>query len=73
MFDACKQSLTGADLDYPALSQSLAMSEGALRVTVHRMRERYRELLRDHVAQTLDDPSGVDDELLHLRAAIRGE
>ena len=46
------------------------MEEGALRVAVHRMRRRYRELLRDEIGQTLADPSCVDEELRSLQAAL---
>jgi RNA polymerase sigma-70 factor (ECF subfamily) len=46
------------------------MDEGAVRVAVHRLRKRYRELLRDEVAQTLGDPSMVDEELAVLLGAF---
>jgi RNA polymerase sigma-70 factor (ECF subfamily) len=46
------------------------MDEGAIRVAVHRLRKRYRELLRDEIAQTLDDPAQVADELRSLQAAL---
>jgi RNA polymerase sigma-70 factor (ECF subfamily) len=35
-------------------------------VSVHRLRQRYGELLRDEIAQTVNDPADVDDELRHL-------
>jgi RNA polymerase sigma factor (sigma-70 family) len=57
---------------YAEISQRLGMSEGAVKVAVHRLRERYRELLRDEVAQTLANRDDVDDELRHLIATIRG-
>jgi DNA-directed RNA polymerase specialized sigma24 family protein len=50
----------------------LGMDEGAVRVAVHRMRRRYRELLRDEIAQTLADPGLVEDELRSLQAALAG-
>ena len=46
------------------------MDEGAVRVAVHRLRKRYRELLRDEIAQTLSDASQVEEELRSLRAAL---
>ncbi len=49
------------------------MTTGAVKVAVHRLRGRYRELLREEVARTLADTKDVDDELSLLLAAIRGE
>ena len=49
------------------------MTEGALRVAIHRLRERYRELLRIEVDGTIADETTIDDELLQLRRAIQGE
>jgi len=42
------------------------MSEGAVRVAVHRLRRRYRELLRSEIADTVDSPDEVNAELKHL-------
>ena len=42
------------------------MTEGAVKVAVHRLRQRYRELLRASVANTVADPLEVDGELRHL-------
>ena len=46
------------------------MSEGAVKVAVHRLRERYRALIRSEIAQTVADPTEVDDELRQLFAAL---
>jgi RNA polymerase sigma-70 factor (ECF subfamily) len=48
----------------------LGLTEGALKVAVHRLRQRYRELLRAEVANTVARPEDVDDELRHLIAVI---
>jgi RNA polymerase sigma-70 factor (ECF subfamily) len=48
------------------------MTAGALKVAVHRLRQRYRELLKAEIAQTLADPDDVADELELLLAALRG-
>jgi RNA polymerase sigma-70 factor (ECF subfamily) len=42
------------------------MSVGAVRVAVHRLRRRYRDLLRQEIAQTVSSAAEVDDELRHL-------
>ena len=42
------------------------MSESAVKVTVHRLRKRYRKLIRDEIANTLDDPKDVDEEMRYL-------
>ena len=51
---------------YAEIGTQLSMSEGAVKVAVHRMRQRYRELLRASVANTVADPMEVDGELRHL-------
>ena len=52
------------------VARSLGMEEGAVRVAVHRLRKRYRVLLRDAVAQTLSDPAQVDGEMQALFGAF---
>ena len=42
------------------------MSESAVKVTLHRMRRRFGELLRDEVARTVDDPDAVEAEIRYL-------
>ncbi len=71
LFERLKGSLTG---DEPARSETaarLGMKEGAVKVAVHRLRQRYRELLRAEIAETVTDPSDVDAEMRHLLAALR--
>lgn len=55
---------------YKQLGEELEMSEPAVKVAVHRLRQRFGELLREEVAQTVDGPKMVDDELRHLFAVI---
>lgn len=57
---------------YAMIAQRFGTTEGTIRVTVYRLRRRYRELVRAAVSQTLNDPMDVDEELAHLRAALRG-
>ena len=46
------------------------MSVGALKVAVHRMRQRYRELMREEIGQTVGGPAEVDEEIRELFAAL---
>lgn len=55
---------------YRELSESLNMSEGAIKVAIHRLRRRYRELLRNEIADTVADPNDIDEELRSLFAAL---
>jgi RNA polymerase sigma-70 factor (ECF subfamily) len=57
-------------IPYAQAAQALNLDEGAVRVAVHRLRKRYRDLLRDEIAQTLLDPAQADEELRSLRAAL---
>lgn len=54
------------DLTYRQVGKSLAMTEGAVKVAVHRLRRRFGMLLREEIAQTVTDPQDVDDEIRHL-------
>ena len=60
-------------INYPSLSAELDMTEGAVRVAVHRMRKRFRELYRTEVAQTLPPGTDLDEELRHLSASLVNE
>jgi RNA polymerase sigma-70 factor (ECF subfamily) len=51
------------DIPYSQAAASLGWNEGAARVAVHRLRKRYRELLRAEIAQTLSEPASIEDEL----------
>ena len=57
-------------LPYVELATRFGLSEEAVKSAAHRMRRRYRELLRAEVAETLTDPSEVDDELRSLMEAV---
>src|SRR6185436_3011189 len=57
-------------IPYADAARSLGLDEGAVRAAVHRLRKRYRELLRDEIAQTLSDPAQVAEELRSLQAAL---
>jgi len=68
LFEAAEECLTPqrGRLAYARLAEELRMTQGALRVAVHRMRRRYRDLLRDEIAQTVDSPEQVDEEISYL-------
>ena len=55
---------------YAEISVELNMSETAVKVAVHRLRRRYRDLLREEISHTVSDPQEIDDELRHLWAAV---
>jgi RNA polymerase sigma factor (sigma-70 family) len=64
------------EVSYPTLSHTLGVPEATVKRLVHRLRQRYRSLLRDEVAETVADPAEVDDEIRHLcgvLAASAGE
>ncbi len=71
-FELLKGYLTGdsQDVRYKDVADELDMSEGAVKVAVHRLRQRFGDVLRDEVARTLNDPADVDDEIRHLFAAF---
>lgn len=71
-FDQLKDFLTTArgEISHAGRAGELGMEESALRVAVHRLRKRYRELLRREVGDTLTDPAMVEEELAVLLGAF---
>ncbi|MHB1308009.1 MAG: RNA polymerase sigma factor [Limisphaerales bacterium] len=74
MFRQLKGMLLGdrGGVSYAELGESLARSEAALKMSVHRLRQRYRELLRDEIAHTVSQPSEIDEEMRHLFKVLSG-
>src|SRR5262245_8624461 len=72
LFDELKPFLTlgKSAIPYSQAATALGMTESAVRVTVHRLRRRYRELLRQEIAQTLSDPAQVEEEVRALFSAF---
>jgi RNA polymerase sigma factor (sigma-70 family) len=73
LFDAAKDLLSG-ERDkgaYAQLASTLGMSEGAVRVTIHRLRRRLRELLRAEIAITVERDSEIDEEIRFLTAVLQ--
>jgi len=56
----------GGGSSYAEVAARLQMNEGALRVAVHRLRRRYREILREEIASTVATPEQIEDEIRHL-------
>lgn len=71
-FAALKFSLTGEKVALREVAAQLGSSEGAVKVAVHRLRERYRELIRAEIAETVETAEQVEAELRELQAALRG-
>ena len=71
-FDRLKTYLTGdqPQLSYAETASELGMSEGAVKVAVHRLRKRFRDLVRDEIAHTVSSPEDIEDELRHLWSSV---
>lgn len=74
LFNDLKHSLSGTreSQPYAELALRMRLSEGALKVIVHRMRRHYRGLIRDEIANTVNDPREVDAEMRHLFNVLTG-
>jgi RNA polymerase sigma-70 factor (ECF subfamily) len=73
-FERLKVFLLGrSDAPYVALARELNISEGALKVAIHRLRKRYRELFRQEIADTVADPADVESELRYLAGVLTSE
>jgi RNA polymerase sigma factor (sigma-70 family) len=72
MFVDLKDTLSGgrSEIPYRELGARLGLSEGAVKVAAHRLRQRYRELLREEIANTVAGPEEVEEELKHLFVAL---
>ena len=72
VFDKLKDSLMAdkGDIPHSGAAAALGMSEGAVRVAVHRLRGRFRELFREEVAHTVGSAEEIDEEIRHLLAAL---
>ena len=71
-FQQLKVFLTAGtgEISHAEAAKNLGVEETAVRVAVHRLRKRYRALLRDEIAQTLAEPSMVEEEMRALFAAF---
>jgi RNA polymerase sigma-70 factor (ECF subfamily) len=71
-FEALKGSLPGEDeSSREEIAERLDMSEGAVKVAIHRLRQRYRKLLRAAIAETVSNEADLDDEMRYLVEVLR--
>lgn len=72
VFDALSGSLSAerGDISYSQFARELGIEEGAVKRLISQLRLRYRELLREEVAQTVEKPEEVEDEIRYLCAAL---
>jgi len=72
LFAHLRDLLTGdaASVCYSEIARSTGMSEGAVKVAVHRLRRRFREVLVAEIAETVSDPGDIDAEIRYLLDAV---
>ena len=72
LFEELKFTLTAerGGASYAEVAKKLGLSEGAVKVSVHRLRQRYREVLRAEIANTVGTAGEVEEELRQLFAAL---
>lgn len=72
MFETLQVFLTGdkSEVTYEKIGADLGVTESAIKMSVMRLRQRYGQRLREEIAQTLSDLTGVEDELRHLVQAL---
>jgi RNA polymerase sigma-70 factor (ECF subfamily) len=73
LFAAVKPVIAGEDplRAYAAIASELGMTEGALKTQVHRLRGRFRAILRAEIGQTVAGPADVAEEIQHLFQSLR--
>lgn len=74
LFDTLRGTLAGPgnSAPYAELAQRLGLNEGAVKVAVHRLRQRYRALLRQTIAETVANEAEVEEELRYLLRIVAG-
>lgn len=72
LFEHLRVFLVGEkkSIPYRRVAEEVGMTEGAVKVAAHRLRSRFRELVREEIARTVDDPEAVKDEIRELFAAL---
>jgi RNA polymerase sigma-70 factor (ECF subfamily) len=74
LFEQLRAFLSDAKgaISYAEAAATTGLSEAAARQAVHRLRQRYRELMRAEIAQTVSSPQEIDKEIHHLFAVFGG-
>jgi RNA polymerase sigma factor (sigma-70 family) len=70
VFDELKATLLGDAAPLAEIARRLGASEGAVKAASHRLRGRYRELLRAEIAETVPLASDIDEEIQHLFSSM---
>lgn len=72
LFDALRAHLVAerADLSYASIAETLSVAEAVVKKQLYLLRQRFRRVLRDEVAQTVADPADVEGEIRYLCAAL---
>lgn len=70
LFDRLSGLLTDRSETHAEVAQELDMTIPAVKMALHRLRRRYREALRERVADTVDSPEHIDDEIRHLMKMV---
>jgi len=70
LFERLKASLTGEAEPYAVIAAELGLSEGAVKVAAHRLRQRYRDCLHAAIAETVNSQDQIEDEIRALFAAL---
>ena len=73
LFDGLTRTFVGSGetARYATIAAEFGMSESAVKSAAHRLRQRYRLLLRAEIGRTVGEPGAIDEELSHLMAALR--
>lgn len=72
VFEKLRDHLTSGESgkSYKELAREMSMTEGAVKITVHRLRRRFGELVREQIGRTVERPEQIDDEIQELFAAL---
>jgi RNA polymerase sigma-70 factor (ECF subfamily) len=72
LFEALRDHLTAerGDISYADVGAALAVADTVVKKQLHNLRQRYRSILREEVAHTVENPADVDDEIRHLCATL---
>jgi RNA polymerase sigma-70 factor (ECF subfamily) len=72
LYEELKPCLLGEEAisSYAAVGSKMGMTEGAVKVAVHRLRQKYRRTLEDEIARTVVKPEEIEDEMRHLFSVL---